>query len=329
MSWIEQFTDMIFPLDRKMLNIEGAYLLKNQNLPTSIFKYRAVNENSIKNLEEDTIWLADPSNFNDPYDCAHTVDFSTIQKQSESKFFAKFMEDRGSNIKLSDEQKSNLFTSKKPIGDLIEILLAEETPERKEGIKAALTSVQNKMYEDLTLANSKSIASSFKLCSFSERNDSMLMWAHYAYYHQGFCIEYDLENIPYSDYRRRFLYPTIYSDQMFDATEHLMKGVEDESFNNLHLSLSALVKAKDWEYEKEWRLVFANGIFDSERAYHIGKPKEVFLGTKISQENQERLVEICARRNIPIRKMKAHHSLFKLEASSIKDAEQHFFKEKA
>lgn len=101
MNWIEQFTGMIFPLDSKKLNIEGAYLLKNQHLPSSIFKYREVNENSIKNLEEDTIWLADPSNFNDPYDCAHTVDFSAINKKSETGFFAKFMEERGSDLNLS------------------------------------------------------------------------------------------------------------------------------------------------------------------------------------------------------------------------------------
>lgn len=71
---------MIFPLDRKNLNIEGAFLMKNQHLPNSIFKYREVNENSLKNLEEDTVWLADPSNFNDPYDCSHTADFQYIQK---------------------------------------------------------------------------------------------------------------------------------------------------------------------------------------------------------------------------------------------------------
>lgn len=144
MSWIEQFTDMIFPLDRGELNIEGAYILKNQHLPSSIFKYREVNDNSIKNLEEDTIWLADPSNFNDPYDCAHTVDFTTIKKQSEPESFAKFMEERGSDIDLSDEQKRNLYKSKSPIDDLIDILLSGEPPERKEGMKAALTSVQKK-----------------------------------------------------------------------------------------------------------------------------------------------------------------------------------------
>lgn len=329
MDWIKQFTDMIFPLNRDQLNIEGAYLLKNQYLPKSIFKYREINENSIKNLEEDTIWLADPSNFNDPYDCAHTVDFARIQKHQSPECFEKFMEEKGNSLNLSDAQKKKLELSCDPLGVLIDILLSGEPPEKKEGMKAALTEVQNKMHEDLALANSKAVASSFKLCSFSERNDSMLMWAHYASYHQGFCIEYDLENIPYSDYRRRFLYPTIYSDEMFDATEHLMRGVEDENFNNLHLSLAGLVKAKDWAYEKEWRLTFANGVFDTEQTYNIGKPKMVYLGTKINQKNQDKLIEICSRRDIPISKMKANHSMFKLEPSSLKDAEQLFFKEKA
>lgn len=80
MNWIEQFTEMIFPLNSEKLNIEGAFFLKNDHLPNSIFKYREVNKNSLKNLEDDTIWLADPSNFNDPYDCSHTVDFAHLQK---------------------------------------------------------------------------------------------------------------------------------------------------------------------------------------------------------------------------------------------------------
>ena len=296
---------MIFPLNREKLNIEGAFLLKNQHLPISIFKYREVNKNSLKNLEKDTVWLADPINFNDPYDCSHTVDVSSIQKQQSSEFFGKYMEDKGDNLNLTDEQKAQLEYSKDPFNELIDILLVDEPQEKRESFKSALTDVQSKMHEDLALANSKKIASSFKLCSFSERKDSMLMWAHYAGYHQGFCIEYDLENIPILDFRRRFLYPTIYSDEMFDATEHLMKGVEDENFNNLHLSLAALVKAKDWEYEKEWRLIFDGGLFENEQAYKICKPKMVCLGTKIKPDDQETLIEICTRRNIPFQKMKA------------------------
>ena len=326
MNWIQKFTEMIFPLDRKSLNIEGAFLMKNQHLPNSIFKYREVNDNSLKNLEEDTVWLADPSNFNDPYDCSHTADFQYIQKQRSAKFFERYLQENEGKLNITEAQKNSLLLSSDPRNDLFEILLADVPAEKKEAMKIAINSVQEKMHEDMTVSGSKHIASSFKLCSFSEKNDSMLMWAHYANYHQGFCIEYDLSDIEISDFRRRFLYPTIYSDKMFDATEHMLKGPDNESFNNLHLSLAALIKAKDWEYEKEWRLVFANRIFENEQSYTIGKPKMVYFGTKIKPKDQETLITICNKRGIPFCKMKAHPSEFKLEPSTIKDSEPHFFK---
>ncbi|WP_217522069.1 DUF2971 domain-containing protein [Vibrio metschnikovii] len=327
MNWIEEFLNMIYPLSGKNLRIEQAYILKNNNLPKSIYKYRVVNENSIKNLEEDTIWLADPSSFNDPYDCAHSVDFSRVHKYRNSAFFSEYFEGEGSDIKLNKEQKDEVSTSEDPISYLIDILFSEKTLQQREEFKSIFSDTQNAMHMNMSHQNSKIIASGFKLCSFSERNDSILMWSHYSSYHQGFCIEYDIESIPYSDYRRRFLYPTIYSDEMFDATEHFMRDIDDENFNNLYLSLAALIKARDWEYEKEWRLVFANSVFEKERAYKMGKPKMVYLGAKIGQLEQEKLLEICSRREIPVKKMRPKYNSFTLEPVSVNEADQSFFKE--
>lgn len=328
MTWIDKFIEMLFSLKREHLNIEGAYILKHAHLPKSIFKYREVNENSIRNLENDTVWLADPNNFNDPYDCAHTIDYKSLQTHFGHQYFNDYLATKGPAIELSVDQKEILSSSADPFTELIEILLKNELPEKQKDIKAMLLQVQKKMYEDLSFSQSKSFASSFKLCSFSENNNSMLMWAHYASYHQGFCIEYSLENLPYSDFRRRFLYPVIYSDKMFDATEHFKMGIDHENFNNLHLTLAALIKAKDWSYEKEWRLVFAHGVMDREQAYKIGKPKAVYLGTKINQEDQDKLIEICTRRDIPFFKMKADHEQFYVYPVSISDSEQYFFKVK-
>lgn len=155
------------------------------------------------------------------------------------------------------------------------------------------------------------------------------MWSHYANYHKGFCLEYDIKKIPYGDYRSRFLYPVIYSDQMFDATEHMLKGVEDDSFNNIHLSKSALVKACDWSYEREWRLVFSNGIFEKEQSCLMGKPRALYLGTKIIKEDQDRLIKICMKKDIPYKKMKIRPNRFCVEPASLQDAEQHFSKKNA
>ncbi|WP_428737440.1 DUF2971 domain-containing protein [Sulfurimonas sp.] len=325
MTWIEEFTNMLFPVNVKELNIEGAYMLKHGHLPKSIFKYRAVNQYSLQNLEEDTIWLADPKSFNDPYDCAHTFDYEFIAKSRDHEYIKNFLDSEHNNLSLSKIKQNEILQSHEPLKALFDYLLKDEEAEKKEGIELVFLEIQKKMSEDFIKTSSISFSSSFKLCSFSEINDSLLMWAHYADYHKGFCIEYDIENIPYSDYRRRFLYPVIYSDSMFDATEHFMQDAKSENFNSLHLIKAGLVKAKDWTYEKEWRLIFSSGTLAQEQSYYMGKPKAVFLGTRISESNQEKLVQICERKKIPLYKMKSDTNKFLLEATTLQDAKQHFF----
>jgi hypothetical protein len=314
MDWVKQFTDMIFPLYQVLVYIEGAYNLKNQHLPKSIFKYRKVDKHSLENLKEDTVWLADSTNLNDPYDCAHTISPHILQSPA---LINKLIQEKGCDWNLSDDQKKSLVISSDPISDLMEIHLSEEPPEKRECIKSDLISLQNKIHEDLAVSSSKTFAKNFKLCSFSERNDSIVMWAHYASNHKGFCAEYDLEKIPSRDYRRRLLYPVIYSDQMFDATEFFMKEKEDTSLNILRWHLAALVKSRDWDYEKEWRLVFPYEVCDSERTYVMGKPKMIYFGKDIPLDGEDQLTEICQRRNIPYDKMKPHHSMFKMVPNSL------------
>ncbi|MEI6639989.1 MAG: DUF2971 domain-containing protein [Chlorobium sp.] len=314
MDWVKQFTDMIFPLYED-IDIEGAYNLKNQHLPKQIFKYRKVDINSLKNLEEDTVWLADPTNLNDPYDCAHTIDFPRIWQNP--AFINKFIQERGDDLNLSVDQKQSLAINSDPISFLMESDLLGVPPEKRETDRDSFLSDIKKRNEDLAVFSSKTFARNFKLCSFSERNDSIVMWAHYASDHKGFCIEYDLEKIPCTDYRRRLLYPVIYSDQIFDATELFMKEKEDKILNILRWHLAALVKSRYWDYEKEWRLVFPHEECDSERTYVMGKPKMVYFGKDIPLDDEDQLTEICQRRKIPYAKMKPHHSMFKMVPYSL------------
>ncbi|MFS1442216.1 DUF2971 domain-containing protein [Vibrio sp. 10N.286.46.E10] len=328
MNWVEEFAEKLFPLNRSHLDIDGAYLFKDSYLPSSIFKYRKVNEYSLSNLEEDTVWLADPSNFNDPYDCAHTVDYDEVGRFKGNEFLNTYLTENREKMNFTKGEEQRILADDNGFDLLVEHGLSQMniSDEDRSGMKEVLISVLKQMMEDLTKHTSEKLASSFKLCSFSERNDSMLMWAHYADYHKGFCIEYDLTGINPFDYRRRFLYPTIYSDLMFDATSHFKKDVNDISFNNLHLTKAALVKAIDWQYEKEWRLIFAHGLMDKEQPYFMGKPKAVYLGTKISDEHQNKILEICSRKGIGVYKMKPHHKHFSLKPVEPSKAELHFFK---
>lgn len=316
MSWLDQFVEMLFPLDVRRLNIEGAYLLKHQHLPSSIFKYRRVTECALKNLNEDTVWLADPRSLNDPYDCAHSMDLDRMSRdllrRMPSHLVAMLPPE-----KFSSEVLAQLSKSTDPEGFLVDTMVSYEATEKREHIKEAMRDALHALHEDMVRANSENLKGAFKLCSFSERLDSTLMWSHYADYHKGFCIEYDVREFPPSDYRSRFLYPVIYTDRLYDATPHLMKGIEHETFNNLHLNLAGLSKAIDWKYEQEWRLLFANGVFKEAQAYLMGKPKAVYLGSHIESDNQKRILAICTSRDIPVKKMRHSSTEFLMEAYSI------------
>ena len=155
------------------------------------------------------------------------------------------------------------------------------------------------------------------------------MWSHYANFHQGFCIEYDITQYPYGDFRSRFLYPIIYSDKMVDVTELFEFSIKNESFNNLYYSLAALVKSTEWSYENEWRLVFAHGVFEEDCSYPMAKPKAIYLGSKISPDNQKTIINIATQKGIDLYKMKLEPSTFKLAPVSIDEADQYFFKQQS
>lgn len=322
MSWIEKFVEMLFPLDASSLNIEGAFLLKYENLPSSIFKYRDVNENSLKNLRDDTVWLADPRTLNDPYDCGHFIDFDLLTTELLKEMPQQILD------RLPQEKAANIIQHVKeshdPQNALFDKILSDESPEKAQKIKHALLEATKAMFEDMGSSGSEGFKSAFKLCSFSARVDSTLMWAHYANYHKGFCIEYDIKNAPFTNHLSRFLYPVIYSNKPFDATPNTRRA-GDKNFNNLYMNQAGLIKAMDWSYEKEWRLMFSNGIIKTAQPYNMPRPKSVYLGSHIEKDDQTILVDICRSKGIPVKKMKHSRAVFEMQALPIEESDRKFF----
>lgn len=329
MSWVEKFVEMLFPLDIKQLDIDGAFSLKYQHLPPSIFKYRSVDADghALKNLEEDTVWLSDPRSLNDPYDCTCTVDMGRMMQDSLRNLPPQLVAELPSD-KFPLESLGQLSKSADPIGFISDVLLSEYPSEEREKILNAIRQTVKRVCDGLVRNNSENLKGAFKLCSFSERLDSILMWSHYAANHKGFCIEYDARKFSMADYQSRFLFPVIYTDQLYDATPYMMNFKECGMPNNLHLILAGLLKATDWQYEKEWRLLFPHGVLKEDCAYPMGSPKAVYLGAQIEGNNQKRIIEICSRRNIPVKKMRLSATQYLMEPCAIEDADRVFFSRK-
>ena len=95
------------------------------------------------------------------------------------------------------------------------------------------------------------------LCSLSKVNDAILMWSHYCYNHKGICIGLDLDKVLESVppmFGTTFCEPLVIDVQYKEIIErpNAYRSTED------WFRYQWQTKAKDWEYEKEVRLVVPN-----------------------------------------------------------------------
>ena len=70
--WIEEFVDCIESSTLAKPRLDEAVAMKDACLPKKIYKYRRDGEYARANLETDTVWMASPDAYNDPYDCSFT-----------------------------------------------------------------------------------------------------------------------------------------------------------------------------------------------------------------------------------------------------------------
>lgn len=313
--WQEEYFKIMGSRLISLEEISKARDLKNLNIPPRIFKYREINRFSLQNLETDTVWLCSANQYNDPYDCCCTFDFLRLSKNTSHLSLDEFL----SNAELSEKFPQATIdlarNSADPVQYLLQALVEKDPlPEHvQRELTEMLDHVTLRLGDDMIKQMNEFFQQSTKVCSFSERNDSIAMWGHYAKSHQGICIEYDFEQLEPDDVRRHALMPVRYSDQLFNATEYMYPVADKRSFNNLFALVAAAHKSVEWSYEKEWRLVIQIGPDDPDRNYPMPKPKAVYLGTKTTSENESVVRNLCDRRGIPTKRMRLSHREFRLE----------------
>lgn len=270
---------------------EKAYCIKQLIRPSSLFQYRNfdVDGNSLNALKNNYVWLSAPNRFNDPYDCSACFDFEKMlaatfinnNKNSDNPKIQKTIEDLKSGKSFFDIKDQN------PLSNQFNGFL--------KGIS------QDKFYEYTDKFRNKG-----KIGCFSETNKSILMWSHYAGKHTGFCVEYNIKGIPLDNDFNMNLFPVIYSVKPLDLSKALINKRVDVLGQILYL-----VKYIDWKYEKEWRYIGKTTI--SNKYTMPIKPKRVYLGTMITEENENKIKEITNRIGIECKKMQLKPYSFELE----------------
>lgn len=139
-----------------------------------------------------------------------------------------------------------------------------------------------------------------RVCCFSERIDSMLMWTHYAAEHRGFAVEYSVgQKVENS------IWPVFYTDKLFDMIGHIRAG----GFVSFLPLIAALHKSSDWSYEEEWRIVEHADVGDK---LQMPEPVAIYLGSRAEISVVDELISLGREKNIEVYKMRPDRTRFSL-----------------
>lgn len=314
--------------------IKTDWILKH--IPKKLYRFRPCSEYAITALENDEIWGTVASKQNDIMEYLPYFDWNKIYEDIES--ITKNKENYLTLLNLIKTSNPPLVITKQFDNTDIQ-KMKKNIPENlsNDYLECQMQNLHKNIisyikeneieYLKIVIDQILIVASHLLISCFSEENDSSYLWGNYAENNTGFCIEYDmsqyisrcLEKCDNPNKCSKFhttlqLAPVIYSSKKPDASSVLSNiiiediskksGKEPKQYlyqdNNIANNL-AFYKSDKW-VEKEWRLLAWNQT-EQFKVYNCliknAKPTAIYLGTKISEENQTKLIEICKSKNLP------------------------------
>lgn len=305
-----------------------------------IYKYTSL-ESAVAILKSDGVALSNPKDFNDPNDCSFAQDSKDkvkIEKLITNYFTFKVISEFASSNKLKlDKSSKEILTGLQKEIDAMKWplekhpyfdenpnfnMIAEMIGSKYKDFDALVTKAKKEFQEkiDVAVANAKETA---LISCFSKRNNSILMWSHYANSHKGVCIEYERpDSIDFKDVIYQQDRPYI---KMYKVVSHVLaldilgkKEIDGEITSYLKETLDPFfVKSTDWSYEEEVRCLYSktklpdNVKYDGRRyVLNIGYPTAIYIGCKTSGDELDHLYRLAKNRGIPVYFMKKSEDTF-------------------
>lgn len=260
----------------------------DMKIPSKLYKYQPCESYALNNLREKQIWFSKPESFNDPFDSDINFALADITDKNLKPLFDSCRE---------SAPDKNAFDSKYIQGGKINDKFRDDivsfTIQATEQVK------QNQWKQ-------KGIA------CFSEENDNLLMWSHYARGHQGFCLEFDTSFSPFKSIKTQNLLKVSYPE----TNLYPPLSIKDIPHNLPSLVKTQLgTKSFHWHYENEWRIFasIGNKSYSFEKAALAG----VYLGCRMKDEDKNTIATILADSPTRLYQMERSKTEFKVVAKEI------------
>jgi len=289
-DWKKEFKELLFSSADKEAKRQ-AFDLKEKNIPTQLFRYRPLNAYTLLELANETVYIQSPLNFNDPYDS--WTKFSAmagIRDNSSKKIFKDALLPH-----YPENQLDEIFKSPDWFENLYELVF------QSTGIDVLNVALQ----PTLEALNQKAATTGqqiMKVCCFTEVNNSLAMWAHYADEYAGICVEYDMTRFQCEDIQRTRMFPVFYDAELADYTDYFLNN----SFSpkkDIFLE-GSLHKLSEWSYEREWRFNIGNGVFDEDVNYQFPAISSIYMGYRLPDKYKASLLNIAQVKKYSLNTMK-------------------------
>lgn len=298
----EELGEKVLPLYQEIRKI----------LPERLFRYRMCSLRNIEAFNSDEVYAVTTDLFNDPYDGLIKYDDEKLKQffsmMTNPENFVIYQNMVKSGFVAPDSAKQ--YLQYLPLGFIenvrANVLSVAQDEQLEEKLKAFFDDFVVFIEQQLPSLSKLSKRSTTVAC-FSETISSVTMWSHYADYHKGFALEYDVREFMGRPSGTTIFLPVIYDDKRFEATDYLLweftKSLNVNIPNPDMLShMRCLIhKSKQWEYEQEWRMIDTAGEI-SANASRVTKtsmkPTAIYYGHSISPENKAFLHDIAIRKGI-------------------------------
>lgn len=210
-------------------------------------------------IYDNTVFLQQPSLFDDPYDCTILMGEQEFAHYRIA-YYARFP------IRREDE---NVFELQHEIFALSLQVGLYDFQQSENAWGQALYKAIHQEYVEFQ----KKTVGKFRVACFTESPYFMLMWAHYANNHQGFCIEYEVPSYvePYIQIFHNIM-PVIYSNERVSVIEQCVRSLQPPGLTADILwdiyKYGLLMKSIDWKYQNEWRLISCDNLLSSDSDYN-------------------------------------------------------------
>ncbi|MFH1007646.1 MAG: DUF2971 domain-containing protein [Candidatus Latescibacterota bacterium] len=247
-----------------------------EQVPLLLYKYCRCNRYNEDIILGGEFYLSRPSTFNDPFDCR-----GPIRLEGTDEELRVFLRDRV--LPLQD-----LPTEK--VEPTLDKLFASGRANwyRSAEFAAQMTAKFREHMEVLCL---------------SQVRDDIVMWSHYADHHRGVCFGFSTEHSDLLQSAEKVQYSM--SFPVLNALRTNEKDIHRGFFGTKFIT---------WKYEKEWRVVRA--ATEAQRyAFPPGTIKEVTFGSRISNDDQRRLILMLHFRGTQLQYFRAveHPEEYKLQ----------------